>query len=119
MTDNVVTPRRWWRDGFYNMLSGLGVYGRDKFASQVYQYLPLTLMDCETAYRGDWIARKCVDITAYDMTRQWRASEADQYKIELIETLEKEMQLQAKVQQCLIKARLYGGAVIIVGLDQG
>src|SRR5215471_9867088 len=98
MTDNVVTPRRWWRDGFYNMLSGLGVYGRDKFASQVYQYLPLTLMDCETAYRGDWIARKCVDIPAYDMTRQWRNWEADQDQIELLEKTEKQVHVQSRVQ---------------------
>jgi uncharacterized protein len=119
MTDtNVVRPGR-WRDSFYNLLSGLGVYGRDKFASQVWQYTPMSMYECETAYRSDWIARKCVDIPAHDMTRMWRSWEADQDQIEKLETLERVNQIQAKVQQCLIKARLYGGAVIIIGVDSG
>jgi uncharacterized protein len=112
-------PARNWRDTFYNLMSGLGVLGRDKFASQQYQYVPLNLSDLQIAYRGDWIARKCVDIPAFDMTRMWRSWEADQDQIEKIETVEKQLHVQSKVQQCLVKARLFGGAAMIIGVDQG
>ena len=75
-----------WRDGFTNLLAGLGVPGRDKFASQQYTFCPMSVADCETAYRGDWIARKCVDIPAFDMTRESRSWQAEQDQITRLET---------------------------------
>jgi phage-related protein (TIGR01555 family) len=107
------------RDGFTNLLAGLGVPGRDKFMSQQYAFTPMSLYECEIAYRGDWIARKCVDIPAFDMTREWRAWQADQDQITLLETCERELFVQQKVQQALVKARLYGGSGIVIGVEAG
>ena len=107
------------RDGFQNLLAGLGVPGRDKFASQQYTFTPMTLDECEMAYRGDWIARKCIDIPAFDMTREWRSWEADQDQITKLETCERMLFVQMKVQQALIKARLYGGSIIVIGVEAG
>ena len=100
-----------WVDGFVNLLASIGVPGRDKFASQAYSYMPMTQYELEAAYRGDWIARKVVDIPAFDMTREWREWQADEAQVELIEELEKNLFVQQKVQQALIKSRLYGGAI--------
>jgi phage-related protein (TIGR01555 family) len=107
------------RDGMQNLLAGLGVPGRDKFASQTYIFNPMSLAECEIAYRGDWIARKCVDIPAFDMTREWRAWQADQDQITKLEMCERGLFVQMKVQQALVKARLYGGSVIVIGVESG
>ena len=108
-----------WADSFINLLAGLGVQGRDKFASQSYSHVQLNNVELENAYRSDWIARKVVTIPAWDMTREWRSWQADPDQIELLETLEKKLFIQNKLQQALIKARLYGGAAIIIGVDAG
>jgi phage-related protein (TIGR01555 family) len=107
------------RDGMQNLLAGLGVPGRDKFASQQYTFTPMSLFECETAYRGNWIARKCVDIPAFDMTREWRAWQADQDQITALEGCERKLFAQMKVQQALVKARLYGGSIIVIGVEAG
>ena len=123
--DNVVQMRDGgagnvlWADSFINLLAGLGVPGRDKFASQTYSHVPLSSVDLENAYRSDWIARKVVTIPAWDMTREWRNWQADPDQIELLETTEKKLFIQQKLQSALIKARLYGGAAIIIGVDAG
>jgi phage-related protein (TIGR01555 family) len=108
-----------WVDSFVNLLAGLGVSGRDKFASQSYAFVPMTQYELEAAYRGDWIARKVVDIPAFDMTRQWRQWQADAAQVELLEKLEKDLFLQQKTQQALIRSRLYGGAIMVMGTDVG
>lgn len=115
--DNVVPLA--WGDSFINLLAGLGVPGRDKFASQQYTLNPMTVVDLENAYRGDWIARKVVTIPAWDMTREWRGWKADPDQIELLEEVERKLQVQQKLQSALIKARLYGGAAIVIGVDVG
>jgi phage-related protein (TIGR01555 family) len=106
-----------WVDGFMNLLAGLGVPGRDKFASQNYAFTPMTQYELEAAYRGDWIARKVVDIPAFDQTRQWRQWQADEAQVELLEELEKDLFIQRKVQDALIKSRLYGGAIMVMGVE--
>ena len=109
-----------WVDGFVNLLASIGVPGRDKFASQTYAFTPMTQYDLEAAYRGDWIARKVIDIPAFDMTRQWRQWQADEAQVELLEELREALySFSRKVQQALIKSRLYGGAIIIMGVDNG
>lgn len=122
-TDNVVnmppTDNVRWADSYVNLLAGLGMPGRDKFMSQSYTFTPLSVLELEQAYRGDWIARKAVDVPAFDMTREWRNWQADPDQIQLLEAVEKTLLVQQKVQQALIKARLYGGAAIIIGVDAG
>ena len=74
-------------------------------------------------YRENFIAGKAIDIVPDDMTREWRSfadSGLDEKKIEEIETLEKELGLQFKVNQAKKMARLYGGAIIVMDIaDSG
>jgi phage-related protein (TIGR01555 family) len=97
----------------------MGVQGRDKFASSAFMFVPMAVAQLEAAYRSDWIARKVIDIPAQDSTRAWRRWEADSADIEQIEDLEKNFMLQKKMQHALKLARLYGGAALIIGADQG
>jgi hypothetical protein len=115
-------PRAWFdstRDSFQNFLAGFGVPGRDKAVSQFWAYYPLDAEQLEAAYRSDWVARKIVEIPAFDATRSWRLWQMDKEDQKQIEAAERAYNLQRKLLDGLIKARLYGGAAIILGVNQG
>ena len=104
-------------DRFTNFLSGMGVVGRDKLVSSQYVTQVFTREQLEASFRSDWIARKAISIPAYDATREWRGWQAKQDQIEKLEETEHRLGLQLKLQQALTKARLYGGCVMLIGVD--
>ena len=106
-------------DSFTNFLAGFGVLGRDKAVSQLAVINYLDRGQLEALYRADWISRKIVDIPAFDAMRAWRAWQAEEDQIEKLEEAEREFGLQRKLLSALIKARLYGGSALILGVDQG
>lgn len=71
----------------------------------------------EAMYRGNWIARKIVDLPVTDMTRPWRNWQASPEQITAIEDAEKRHQVRAKITKAMRLARLYGGAAILIGAD--
>jgi uncharacterized protein len=106
-------------DSFRNMLAGMGILGRDKAVSQHWVLDVLNPQQLEYAYRGDWVARKIIQIPAFDCTRAWRSWEADKKDTEKLVETERNFNLQGKMLSGLEKARLYGGAAIVLGVDQG
>jgi uncharacterized protein len=104
-------------DTFTNFLSGMGVVGRDKLVSAQYVTRVWTRQELEASFRSDWIARKAISIPPFDATREWRSWQAEGDQIEQLEKTEKRVQLQLKLQQALTKARLYGGGLILIGVD--
>ena len=100
-----------------NFLAGFGDPSRDKSAAQRFVLDLLDQEQLSAAYRGDWLARKIVDVPAFDSCRAWRTWEADNDQIEKIEECEKALGLQRKLMQALIKARLFGGAALIMGVE--
>jgi len=110
----------WLTDRLSNLVSGMGT-GKDKSSSTRFHFTPIAPGELEAAYRSNWIARKIIDVPAFDMTRAWRAWQADEDQIEKIEATEKRLRLQAKVARAKQQARLHGGAAIYIGtadLDQ-
>lgn len=106
------------QDKLYNLASGLG--GRkDKTSGTLWLPNQQTKQQLETAYRSDWIARKLVDIPAYDATREWRTWQADENDITAIEDVEKKFNMRKKLMMALTRGRLYGGGALIIGVDQG
>ncbi|KQS55913.1 hypothetical protein ASG17_07635 [Brevundimonas sp. Leaf363] len=103
------------QDGLANVLSGLGTE-RDKAASTYYAEPTLDHLQLVNAYRGSWMARKVVDIPALDSCRNWRAWQAKQDQIELIEAEEKRLNVRGKVLDARKKGRLFGGAAIYTDL---
>ncbi|MGO4672973.1 phage portal protein [Bosea sp. 2YAB26] len=101
-------------DTLVNLISGLGTV-RDKSTGAAYALTFLDKMALDNAYRGDWIARKIVDVPAFDETREWRDWQADKPQIEAIEAEEARHSVQRKVAQARKLARLYGGSVIFIG----
>jgi uncharacterized protein len=113
-------PNAWFGgDSMRNFLAGFGVPGRDKAQSNFWYLCELNAEQLEAAYRGDWVARKIIEIPAFDCTRAWRQWQATKEQITALEETEKQFGLQRKLLGALIKARLYGGAAIIMGVDQG
>ncbi|WP_019997268.1 anti-CBASS protein Acb1 family protein [Aureimonas ureilytica] len=101
-------------DTLANLITGMGT-AKAKSSASVYAFMPTTHAELEAAYRGSWLARKVVDVPAMDMCREWRSWQADDAQIEAIEAEEARLGLQGKVLEAKIKARLYGGAVIVIG----
>jgi phage-related protein (TIGR01555 family) len=103
-------------DNLKNLLTRLGT-SSDKTTHAMYGFTPIQKDQLDNAYRADWIIRKVIDIPANDATREWRSWQADGEDIKEVEDLEKELKIQAKVREAMIKARLYGGAGLVLGVD--
>lgn len=101
-----------------NVIAGLGT-NRDKATYTEYVMpAPLSSYQLSAIYRGSWLARKCIDIPASDMTREWRTvsfdsdNEDDMFAIEQAEA---DFSVADKCEQALRWAALYGGAGIVIG----
>ncbi|WP_022697913.1 anti-CBASS protein Acb1 family protein [Euryhalocaulis caribicus] len=105
-------------DTLKNLVAGLFT-GKDKSAADRWHFEELDRAALDAAYRGDWIARKIVDAPALDMTRQWRTWRGSKEQVEAMKALEDDFNLQLKVYQAITKARLYGGAALVMGVEQG
>jgi phage-related protein (TIGR01555 family) len=105
-------------DGLQNLVTGLGT-DRDKTRGTTFVFAEMDKAQLEAAFRSDWIARKIVNIPAQDATREWRTWQSDKADTKLLEEAEKKINLQGKTFQAMFKARLYGGAGLLLGVDQG
>jgi HK97 family phage prohead protease len=115
MDDKVKRPSgRVINDSLTNLVSGLNT-DKDKNAFSQYIWAPLNDAQLLAAYRGDWIARKIVDIPASDATRRWRSWQADNAEIEKIEATEKKLGVRRKINAALRWGRLLGGGAVIMG----
>jgi phage-related protein (TIGR01555 family) len=108
-------------DGLENFVAGLGT-DRDK-RSYSYYNVPrtLTYFELENMFRTSWIAKRIVSVVASDMTREWRTvnlGDDDQNpRIKQIEDFEQKFGLVAKICEAIRLARLHGGSLIILGIN--
>jgi hypothetical protein len=105
-------------DSLQSFVSGLGTWKDPTVQLKFYLKL-LNRDEVENAFRGDWIARKIVMAPAEDATREWRSWQASQEQIEAIEEEERTHNIQKKTREAIFKARLYGGAGMVIGVDDG
>lgn len=105
----------WFADRLVNLVTGLGTT-KDKAIAAAYAVEEMTAQQIMAAYRSDWIARKIVDIPAFDMIREGRNWQADDATIEKLEAEEARLQLWPKLAKALKLARLFGGSALIIGL---
>jgi phage-related protein (TIGR01555 family) len=109
-------------DGWINVLTGMGIAGRDKrLGGSFGQATVLDRVTLEELYRGDSMAAKVVDLPAEEMTREWieiKVSDDPEQAEEIDEAL-KNLHAQERFQEAEKWARLYGGSVIILGVDDG
>jgi phage-related protein (TIGR01555 family) len=110
---------RFLLDSLANFVTGMGAKGRDATLAAQFVAPELNMQEVVNAYRGDWITRKAIDIIPYDGTREWRNWQADKDDITKIEELEKKLNLVVKTQKSWTRARLFGGCVLVLGVDDG
>lgn len=105
-------------DGLQNVFTGMGGEKEKAFNS----FFGMTLIDraqLDAAYRGDWIARKGIDIPAFDTFREWRTWSAGKDDVTKLEQTEKKQRIQLKTMKAMVYGRLYGGGALILGVDNG
>lgn len=115
--NNVVQFARNLGDSLTNLVANLGT-GRDKAAASAYVLNLLADDQLLAAYRGSWLPRKIIDIPAFDSVRSWRDWQAQDDQIEKIEAEEKRLNVKGKVLEARTKARLWGGAAIMIGTGE-
>lgn len=101
-------------DSMVNLITGLGGAG-DKNTHNRHTFRELDRVELENAYRGDWIARKVVEVPAKDSIREGRNWQTKKDTIEKIELEEARLNFWKVMQEARILGRLYGGGAIIVG----
>lgn len=107
------------KDSFENVITGLGSRLDKQSASQYGMSRTIERDELEEFYRNNWIA-KAIDGKVFDMIRKWRtfkSSSIDPDKIKELEAVEKNLQLKNKFKQALTWASIYGGAAIIMNVN--
>lgn len=111
-------------DSLVNLITGLGT-AYDKSSGghfEQQQALRYDHSQLTALYRENWIAGKLVDAVPDDMTRAWRTLSSDDLppeKKEEFEDLEAELKVRFYFNQAHKMARLYGGAVIVLDIQDG
>lgn len=106
-------------DGLLNVISGLGSSKARMPASRLDFDHNLDRFELEAFYRCFWMA-KAVDIKPWDMTRMWRkfvCDDIDSAKLDALESLDRDLEVAARVRTALQWASLYGGGAIIMHVD--
>jgi len=105
-------------DGWANIITGIGVPGRDKTAGG-------TFLSCwnwnssayDGIYRGDGLTKRIIDVVATEMVRQGWIIEGDANN--KINAYIDELYGVAALTDLIRWARLYGGAIIVMGIADG
>lgn len=108
-------PAARMNDGLANVVTMLGT-SADRSQHSRYGMGYVDRYQVEASYRTSGLSRKIHDIPPYEMTREGRDWQADDDAIEKLERLERKLGLWDKVRSAMTAARLYGGALIILGL---
>lgn len=106
---------KYTKDTLVSLVNGMGKVGSDKAASTEYELVSYTDLQLAVMYKSTWLARKIVNVPAFDSFRRWRNWQADEADIGLIEAEEKRLNIQAKAMRALILARLFGGSALYIG----
>lgn len=87
--------------------------------SGIYGSLSQNRVQLEEMYSEDWLCGKVIDIPIEDMLRQWRTVDfgGNNEMKELFEEAEKHFALREHLEDALKWADLYGGSVIVLGVD--
>src|SRR5690606_31523474 len=107
-------------DGWSNIITGLGRQLYDKAASAVVSFYAMQEMDAENLYAADDNAAKIVDKLPEEAVRKWITLEVgDADLAATIEDYVDQKNIPAHVEHAWKWGRLYGGAAILINVDDG
>jgi phage-related protein (TIGR01555 family) len=105
-------------DGWINVLTGLGIRGRDKNVNAHFRMCRLfEQAELDQLYRSDGVTRRIMDIVPNEMVRQGWEIEGDSNQ--KINSELKTLKANANLVTLLKWARLYGGALCVMGIADG
>lgn len=105
-------------DSWMNVLTGLGIRGRDKNASTTYRMECLiSYQQLDMLYRGDGMVKRIIELIPQEMMRQGFKVDTDSDD-KILKKIE-ELNGFQKITNLLIWSRLYGGSIIVMGIDDG
>lgn len=104
-------------DGWTNLLTGMGTRVDRTQLTRMGAVQPLDRAQLAAIYRCDGIGRKIVDLVPQEGTREWIDVEGDPSG-ELAYALD-EIHAKQRCRDLWRWARLYGGAVMVMGIDDG
>ena len=107
-------------DGWFNLLSNLGVAGKDKRVALDWDYTKLTEIDCETLYASDDIAGRLIDKLPEDALREW--VEHQNIDTALKDGLQKKCEsigARMRLEEAWKWGRMYGGSGIYINVNDG
>jgi len=104
-------------DGWKNLLSGFGTKHDPTSYSEPGATMRLPKTYVERIYRSDGIGRRIVDVPAEDMTREWVTVSGQDGQARMQQL--RNIHAQQQVNKALRWAGLYGGAIIVLGIDDG
>jgi phage-related protein (TIGR01555 family) len=112
-------PRKKVIDSMINWVANLGT-PKDKRTQSYFYQNNVVQGELEGLYTNNWIAGKTVDIPVEDMLRNWRRITTPSMSPEQIDEYRKaevELQVRDKFGRAGKWGRLYGGAVILMGIN--
>lgn len=105
-------------DGWMNILTGLGVRGRDKNVATVFRMCyKFSVAQLDDIYRSDGMTRRVIDLVAEEMVRQGWEIEGE-FNKEVQNKLE-EMKVFSVMMDMIRWSRLYGGSLGVIGIVDG
>lgn len=104
------------QDGWNNALTKIGS-SRETSATKFSYDRQLPQTELEAIYAGDGIGRKIVDLPVDEMIREWITVEKDTEGLVLKEF--SEIDVKSQIAKLMRWSRLYGGAMMLMGLDDG
>ena len=107
-------------DGWFNLLSNLGVQGKDKRVSAQLEHMRFSETELESFYASDDLFSKIVDLLPEDALREWIEIKGMDQAVEA--ELEKKLdQLGARqrLEEGWKWGRLYGGAGVYMTIEDG
>lgn len=109
-------------DAWANLLTGMGRVQRDKRMSTEFGTLTsLSNATLDNLYQGDWLIARACDRPSSEMTRKWLEIKAAEQKDEAqkVGSVMKKLGAKQAFKRANTWARLHGGALIILGIDDG
>lgn len=127
MADNSTLPTKVSKflnfDGWKNILTGLGMSGKDKRMGADIEFARMDQRTAETLYACDDMAAKIVNILPEEMIREGFEIKHDEKNMpnlnsEIMNILD-DLGALAKIEEGLKWGRMYGGAGSVIGIDDG
>jgi phage-related protein (TIGR01555 family) len=115
-------PKQTRLDGWANVLTGLGIRGRDKRLGATFASCRMAYEECRELWRGNDLAAIIVERPPSDMLRQGfdvkLGEQAEQLGPKVKAKLD-DLQTTPALKKALQYQRAYGGAAIWLGVDDG